>query len=75
MAWSLARRSASGRVGQLDLYVFQRLDLRDCQLWGGVFFTAEHAPDEHGDVDLELLSELFIGRRECYEFDLADGVF
>ncbi len=71
---AVERNADAEGVGQLDFDVFEGLDAGDGELWGGVFVATEGAADEDGDVDLELLGELFVGLREGDEFDLADGV-
>ncbi len=40
------------RVGEFDLDVFKRLDVGDGEFRGGVFFTAQDAANDYGDVDL-----------------------
>ena len=61
--------------GKLDLPVFERGDAGDRKLGGGVFFAAEGAANEDGNVDLELLFEGGEGFGEGNELELADGVF
>ncbi len=38
---------------ELELDVLERLDVRDGELGGGVFFPADDAANNDGDVDLE----------------------
>ena len=63
------------RVGELDLYVFEGLNVREGELGGGVFFAAQDAANNYGDVDFEFVFEFFVVGGEGDEFDLADGVF
>ena len=51
-------------VGQLDLYVLQRLNAGDSKLRCGIFFTTKRAAHQHGHVDAKLFGELFVVLRE-----------
>src|SRR5260370_42383094 len=73
--WVVERDLDAEGVGQLDLDVFERLNVRDGELRGGVFFTAQDTANDDGDVDLQLVFELFVVGGEGDELDLADGVF
>ena len=61
--------------GELDLHVFERGDRRDGELGGGVFFAAEGAADENGDIDFELLFEVGEVFGEGDEVEFADRIF
>ena len=71
----MQRHPDAKRFGQLDLHVFQRLDGRDGKLGRRVLFSAQHAADQHRNIDLQLLGQLLVGLRKGDQVDLADRIF